>query len=226
MKRTAALIIAFTICLLLCACGQEDSYSDKKGKRREKGNFTYSEAESASGKDEKEESGADDLFKRVGGEYVFSSGAGGWSTDITLNADGTFKGEYYDSNYLDENNVEILCSKFHGRFSKVKKVNEYTYSAELADLTYDTQTGTEEISDHSDLLPGGQEIWRYTEAYGLEKCKTVYFYLKGAPMSSLPEEFIGWGYGAVGLTGEESTLPMNGFYNTEEEYGFFRREDG
>ena len=30
--------------------------------------------------------------------FLFCSGAGGWSTGLKLNADGTFSGEYHDSN--------------------------------------------------------------------------------------------------------------------------------
>lgn len=157
-----------------------------------------------------------DLFSRVAGNYTFASGAGGWSTDIVLLSDGTFTGDYHDNEYADDGKgyTSILyLSKFHGKFSNVKKISEYSYTADLVSLTYDSKKGKEEISDGIKTC--------YVDAYGFEKCKSVTFYLKGAKMKDLPSDFITWGYGSVGISGKEDTLPTNGFYNIADSAGFF-----
>ncbi len=40
----------------------------------------------------------DSILKKMDGEtFYFSSGAGGWATELKVYADGTFEGHYYDS---------------------------------------------------------------------------------------------------------------------------------
>ena len=203
MKKITAIIIAIAICASFCACGEsKESVSS--------GNNSAAKA----------------LFSKVAGNYSFLSGAGGWSTDIELNDDGTFTGTYHDTDIVngEEYAEQIAYSRFSGKFKKIKKLDKYIYSAELEPLNYETETGREEIVENAT----GDEPYKQkhvcTTAYGLEKCETVYFYLKGSPMSDLPEEFISWGYGTVGITGDETKLPVNGFYNVEEQYGFFEME--
>ncbi len=73
--------------------------------------------------------------------FEFCSGAGGWSTDLTLNADGTFTGEYSDSDMGDSgpgyHGTEYVCT-FHGRFGDIKQVSEHVWSLTLAELVLDT----------------------------------------------------------------------------------------
>ena len=47
----------------------------------------------------------DSILKKMDGEtFYFSSGAGGWATELKVYADGTFEGHYYDSDMGDRGN--------------------------------------------------------------------------------------------------------------------------
>ena len=65
------------------------------------------------------------LFAAIAGEYLFLSGAGGWHTELTIDADGAFTGEY--SHGSDR-------SAFSGRFGDAKQLNAYTWSMRLREL--------------------------------------------------------------------------------------------
>lgn len=69
-------------------------------------------------------------------DMIFSSGAGGWSTTLTLSQDGSFTGAFSDSEMgeRDENeypNGTVYVCNFSGQFKDIKKVNDYTYSMTL-----------------------------------------------------------------------------------------------
>ncbi len=71
----------------------------------------------------------------------FCSGAGAWRTDLTLNADGTFTGEFTDTDFgVPEEGyytTRYICV-FHGRFGDVEQVNDHAWSMTLAELALDT----------------------------------------------------------------------------------------
>ena len=77
-----------------------------------------------------------DLFRQLNGKlFEFSSGAGGWSTELTMGENGTFTGVYHDSemgetgdNYPD--GTVYLCS-FHGQFTDPVQVDEYTWTVKV-----------------------------------------------------------------------------------------------
>ncbi|MBP5605522.1 MAG: hypothetical protein J6X60_08265 [Ruminiclostridium sp.] len=167
-------------------------------------------------KDDSDDKEENDLFSELAGNYTFTSGAGGWSNDIKLESDGTFTGNYHDTDYINEYGEEeytIYQSLFHGKFSNLEQVNDYTYSADLVSFAYDMKKG--------ERIKKDDRTYVNVAAYGIEKCRTVYFYLKGAPIDSLPSDFVSWGDGPVGLTDAESELPTHGFYSVEDETGFF-----
>ena len=70
-------------------------------------------------------------------EFYFSSGAGGWGTSLTLQADGSFTGSFHDSEMGDASadypNGTVYICNFEGKFSTPVQVDEYTYSPELQD---------------------------------------------------------------------------------------------
>lgn len=63
-----------------------------------------------------------------------------------------------------------LCS-FSGKFTNLRKINEYTYEMDMEDLTYENTPGEEEIADNMKYI--------YDEAYGLAGCDTFKVYLPG-----------------------------------------------
>ena len=120
--------------------------------------------------------------------FQFCSGAGGWSTDFEIEKDGSFKGNYHDSDMGDtgenyENGTRYICG-FSGNFTGLTKINDYTYEMKMENLTYEETPGKEEIADGVKYI--------YTDVYGLEGTDTFKVYLPGAPVSDLSEEEYFW----------------------------------
>lgn len=138
-------------------------------------------------------------------EFWFASGAGGWCTILTVHDDGTFEGEYRDS---DMGSMR-LCN-FTGKLSEPVKVNDYTYSVKLEQIKLARE-------------PGG-EAWRdgikitYSVPYGLDDADELLFYLPGAPVEALPEGYRNWMETYGDYIGTE--LPFYGLYNVSGEEGY------
>lgn len=66
-------------------------------------------------------------------ELVYSSGAGAWSTDLTLNPDGTFTGNYHDA----DGATYYVC-QFHGRFGNFAPLTAFSWYMTLEELVLDT----------------------------------------------------------------------------------------
>lgn len=159
------------------------------------------------------------VFKNL--EFYFSSGAGGWATQMVIEADGSFSGEYFDGemgmtgeNY--PNGMMYRCD-FSGQLTQPVKVNDYTYSMQIREMHYEKEVGTEEIKDGV--------LYCYTDAYGLEDAKDILIYLPGAPVAKLPEEFRSWIRGSLvnyndSLENMDMELPFYALNNEENQYGF------
>lgn len=149
-------------------------------------------------------------------QFVFSSGAGAWQTLLNINADGSFKGYYSDSDMGDigegyPNGVNY-SSTFEGKFTTPKKVNDYTYSISIDSINLEKKVGSEEIIDGIKYI--------YSEPYGLNDAKEILIYTTKAPLKELPEGFRSW-VGYMELTNlKEEYLPFYGLYNVETESGF------
>lgn len=149
-------------------------------------------------------------------EFCFSSGAGAWSTMLYIHEDGSFEGEYLDSDMGDLDaesypNGTRYYNAFTGRFTEPEQVNDYTWRMQVAELSHAHAFGEE-------LLDGFRYI--YSPAYGISGAEEVYIYLPGAPLAELPEAYRGWvGYYDLTQT-EETELPFYGLYNEAEGNGF------
>lgn len=155
------------------------------------------------------------IFKEMPEDFFFSSGAGGWSTDFELDDDGTFEGEFHDSEMGASgegypNGTYYEC-EFEGKFSMPVKVSDYSYKMTLESIRLDEPEGKEYIKDGVKHICSGP--------YGLEDGKTFMIYLPGAPVSELPEGFLWW---ANVYTEYGDTLPEDfyGIYNVEADTGF------
>lgn len=152
--------------------------------------------------------------------FTFLSGAGGWSTEMTIDEDGTFKGVYHDSEMgsVAENypkGTYYYCS-FHGKFTEPVKKEEYVYVTTIENISYDYPVGTEEIKDGIRYI--------YSNAYGLDNPKEILIYLPGIPLEQLPEGYLSWVGSNWRMDYEfalnNTTLPFYGLYNVSEEQGF------
>lgn len=155
---------------------------------------------------------AEDIFPR---EFCFMIGAGGWCTELHIADDGTFTGGYFSHQLFPENDGawELYVCEFSGKFSELEKVNEYTYSTQMEELTIEqAQKGLE----GADLTPVEERT-----APGLEGGEEFLIYLPGAPLDELPEEFLYWIRAPHGIEEEDTVLPGYGLYNVNEQLGWF-----
>lgn len=148
--------------------------------------------------------------------FYFSSGAGGWHTEFTVDADGSFSGFYQDSDMgdigSDYPNGTVYFSAFSGRFTEPQPVSDTTYVFQFQSLTYETAVGTEEIRDGIHYI--------YTDAYGLTDAQDLYLYLPGSPIAALPDHYRAWvGYYDLSAVTEKE-LPFYGLYNEAAGTGF------
>lgn len=153
--------------------------------------------------------------------FYFSSGAGAWGTSLSIHEDGSFEGNYHDSDMGSTGDGypygTVYMSDFSGQFAEPEKVNEYTYSAAILNMEPEQENGTSEIID------GVRYV--YSEPYGLYGTDYVLFYLPGAPLAELPQEFLSWvGYYDLSAT-EDTELSFVGLYNETMQSGFSSYEN-
>ena len=148
-------------------------------------------------------------------DFTFSSGGGAWGTAVSINSDCSFNVDFHDGELSikgeDYPNGTMYKADATGKFTDIKRINDYTYSMKMSELTYEKALGTEEIKDDIKYV--------YRTAYGLENAKRVYLYTPDAPISELPESLLMW----VRMGGEQykdATLGFYALYNVDEHYGF------
>ena len=147
-------------------------------------------------------------------EFYFSSGAGAWDTQLTIQPDGHFSGNYHDSDMGDTGegypNGTLYFCNFSGTFTNPEKVDDYTYVFQMNDLKFENTPDTEEIIDET--------LYKYSEAYGLDSAEDFYMYLPGKPLDEVPEEYKSWV--TTQIQESDRTLPFYGLYNEHAEEGF------
>ena len=160
---------------------------------------------------------AENLFESMPSQFMFCSGAGAWSTVLTIAEDGTFTGLFHDSN----NNIQYIC-EFTGAFTQPEKVSDYVYSMEIETLELEHPAdGTEEYADGIHYI--------YSGPYGLEKAGELRIYLPDTPVEEMPEMAIRAARGPdTWQAAPDGTLGIYVIYNVNEELGFaeFPRETG
>lgn len=221
---------------LLAGCGKEDDsqsqypadgkeseqqWSEEDSKEEQhSGEEQVSEGQSSEQQSESQQSiGAEGEFSfenvsdRV---FYFSSGVGAWATELSIDSDGTFKGNFHDADMGDvgeayPNGVLYYCD-FTGAFKDLEKVDEFTYKMKLASLEFEQEPDKKEIIDGV--------LYRYATAYGLDNGEEFYLYLPGIKLTALPEDYLQWiGYYNQKIT-EESELLFYGLYNVNTGEGF------
>lgn len=91
-----------------------------------------------------------DTLKELAGEYVLSSGNGGWYDRITIEQDGSYVGEYRDydlggsSDPAKYPNGSLKIADYTGRLSKAKKNDDGTITM---DITYKLHGTIGEVKD-------------------------------------------------------------------------------
>ena len=151
-----------------------------------------------------------------GYEFTFSSGAGGWSTVLYLNADGTFSGEYHDSEMgstgPDYPNGTVYTCTFRGTFENITKKSDYSYEMTLGEIETFETPGDEWIENDTKYIA--------STPYGIEGGESFMFGTPEIPMVILSDEFLSWWPGRYDDTYRE-TLGCYGILNENTGEGFF-----
>ncbi len=155
-------------------------------------------------------------------EMFFTSGAGAWYTQIVIHANGSFEGEFHDSNMGETGeeypNGTVYECEFSGYFSKPEKINDYTYSLTLETVEVDGEVGSTRIEDgalYEITLPYG-----LTNNDGTDYAKEFLLYTPNAPTSEMQEDFLlwcPWRNDAI----QQGKLLVYGLQNLETNGGFF-----
>ena len=161
------------------------------------------------------ENSESDIFGQLPQGFDFSSGAGAWGTHIDLNPDGTFTGQYHDTEMGDTgsgypNGTVYICN-FDGKFSIPKQLDEYTYSMRLEYLNTDGIPGNEYYENNMRYV--------YSEPYGFDYADEFLIYLPGIQIADLPDGFVSWLNAFLDVQATE-ILPYYGIYNMGGEEGF------
>ena len=212
MSMKKILLLTFlTLCMGMAGCGKQEigevvklEISDEIETNQKEGiDSTISAADTFDFK----------AFENL--EFYFASGAGGWRTLLNIEEDGSFSGEYSDSDMGSTgegypNGTYYYC-KFNGKFTEAVKVNDYTYSMKIEEISCVNEPETSEIIDGI--------LYYYATPYGMEGAEEVLIYLPGAPVSELPEEYINWVRNDM-VDPDAVELPFYGLYNVTEQNGF------
>ena len=130
---------------------------------------------------------ATNVFSSLAGlAWSYCSGAGAWSSDLTIRADGSFTCQYHDSDMGDtaENYPDgtVYFGTFSGRMSVAEQTDENTWKIRVDKL--EREPAKEEITDGVRYIP--------TEGCGLSEDDVMMLYAPGTPVSALSEEMQLW----------------------------------
>lgn len=153
-----------------------------------------------------------------GMNLIYSSGAGLWESVIYLNADGTFTGNYHDTNQGESGEGYTMTdyqSVFEGKFKDIKMTEDYAFEMTLDYVKTKEPEGTDKIEEWDE---GVKVRVINTAAFGIAGGENFVFYLPTAPMSELSEEFLWCNPGRYEKT---ETLERYGLYNVVTDAGFF-----
>ena len=156
-----------------------------------------------------------DLFDQIKGKtFDFASGVGGWGTELIVGENGTFTGNYHDSEMGETGegypDGTVYGCSFHGQFTEPEMKDEYSWTVKIA-VELDEGQVPEAIED---------AIRYVTSApYGVEKAQTVTIFLPGTPVERLPEGFVIWSH-LEDIAPDAKTIPYYAIWSEADEAGF------
>ena len=155
-------------------------------------------------------------FEQLSGlQWEFSSGAGGWSTELRIAADGSFSGNFHDSEMGetadDYPNGTVYVCAFTGQMSGLEKVDGHTWRVHIDSVTTDEAKGHETIDDGVRYVTD--------EPNGITAGDDMQIYLPGTPTKGFNEDMRMWAH----LMGEEESIAALEdwfLYSPKNEAGF------
>ncbi|MBQ8933686.1 MAG: hypothetical protein IJV14_05130 [Lachnospiraceae bacterium] len=113
----------------------------------------------------------------------YSSGAGGWESQITINPDWTFNGSFHDSEMGASGGPEYYTCQYSGQFSDIQQLNEYTYSLHLDPIIPERPIGDSWMEDEVKYIE--------SQPNGIVDNSIYYLYLPGAGGNVLAQAYQG-----------------------------------
>ena len=149
--------------------------------------------------------------------FVLAIGAGGWETDLYVNDDGSFTGNFHDSDMgvtgSSYPNGTVYYSNFSGKFTNPRKISDYEYRFDVQDVKTEDKVDSVHIDD------GVRYIAK--EPYGVTEGNEVTLYLPGTKIEDLPEGYLNWLWGrGMDESEYDPVLTFYGLYNAQEDLGF------
>lgn len=157
-------------------------------------------------------------FPKAPLNLVFASGAGAWGSLLTLQPDGSFTGDYHDSemgsNGPDYPNGTCYVSVFGGQFAEIQQISDYSWSMKLTELS------TEKEPEETWIEDGMRYI--ASDTYGVTGGEEFILYAPGTPADDLTAECRNWWPEAyLWRNGEQDYLEGWCLYNVNTGQGFF-----
>ena len=216
--KISMMILAAAV-VLLTSRSSSSAYSEAVPAEEYYSEEEYSEEEEPSAKAEPAED-YNEIFSRLPDEFYFSSGVGGWATELKIDSDGYFNGSYHDSEMGmsgDDFDATIYICNFYGQFSVPEKIDDYTYSLRLEWISQDEAEGETWIEDRVQYIGGSP--------YGLDNAEELILYLPGRTTEDLSEECVSWIFMAEGWSWDERGSTLSGYvlYNVNAGEAFTAR---
>jgi len=218
MKKKVFLVLVCMI--LICGCGAQLQDTKETAPVQEEVQETVPVQEEVTEEEvievveeePKVEAAEETVFSQLPEMFFFSSGAGAWCTELYVQPDGSFYGQFHDSEMgsTGEGYPHGTCyiCDFEGKFAAPTQVSDYVYSTSIETINFE-EPEKEYIED---------EIKYVTSTpYGLDNAGEILIYLYGTPKEEVVEGFIYWMPGCEMTT---DTLDCYGIYNVNEENGF------
>lgn len=206
MKKVLCIVLVVVFVSVFAGCTQKSQTDNGH-------NITHSTADTVEATQAQQLS--EEVFLKFTSEFVYATGVGGWGETFLVNPDGTFTGEYHDSDKGDFGpeymKGVIFKSDYTGKFKDIERVNDYTYILEYNALNYEVEPGTEKIADD----------FKYSYGYsrGLQNTNKVYLYTPSARVSDLPEYYQDWVVDFYQKQPQD-TLGFYGIYNEQTQACF------
>lgn len=207
IMKFVKIIMSVVICsLFICGCTSNDEKDkDKVDEKITINGYTVTEK-------------SNEFPEDFAQKYIFSSGVGGWWTQIGVNKDGTFSGNYQDSemgNSGDGYDYTLYQCDFQGKFEMVGKLDEYSYLVKLSELSTTEEENDEWIEDGV----------RYVVSmpYGFEDSEYFVLYTPEMPVDGVNEDFLFW-WPLRFSENPPETLQCYGIHNIETGAGFISEE--
>jgi len=112
-------------------------------------------------------------------ELLYASGAGGWGTYLTLQPDGSFTGDYGDS----DADTRYEC-KFEGRFTNMHQISDYCWAMTLGEVALEKEKGTTWTEDGIHYIAAGP--------HGVSEGTDFLLYAPGTPVDMIAASCRDW----------------------------------